>query len=75
MEATTEDNAMALLPDNLKLTEEEAAELERIRTAAKIRHEKARKAARQRGRLDFPDLPYECSWAYEEEFRNRKRGT
>lgn len=47
--------------------------LKHIRDAAKIRHEKQRKAALKRGRKDFPLLPYECSWAYEQEFyRNRK---
>ena len=44
------------------------SELLEIKTAAKVRHEKARRAAKARGRMDFPDLPYECSWAFETEF-------
>lgn len=47
------------------------AELESIRVVARKRHEKARKAAAKRGRHDFPMLPYECSWAFEEELRKR----
>lgn len=43
--------------------------LQEIQAAATTRHERARKAARQRGRTAFPDLPYECSWAFGEEFR------
>jgi hypothetical protein len=45
--------------------------LDEIKRLAKIRHEKARLAARRRGRKDFPMLPYECSWAYEEEYRRK----
>ncbi len=45
--------------------------LDEIKRLAKIRHEKARRAARRRGRKDFPMLPYECSWAFEEEFRRK----
>ena len=44
-------------------------ELERIRKMAKIRHEKERKKSK---RKDFPLLPYECSWAFEEEFRRKQ---
>jgi len=55
------------------LTPNEAAELQRIREAAKVLHEKARRAAAQRGRHDFPALPYECSWAYEQEFLQLER--
>jgi hypothetical protein len=62
-----------LLPDNLRFTPEEEKQLEEIRTQAKIDHEKNRKAARRQGRKDFPDLPYECSWAYEQEFRRKVR--
>jgi len=47
--------------------------LEEVKRLAKIRHEKERKAARRRGRKDFPMFPYECSWAFEEEFK-RKHG-
>jgi uncharacterized ferredoxin-like protein len=42
--------------------------LEKVRTAAKLRHEAARTAARARGRTDFPAFPYECSAAFELEF-------
>ena len=46
-----------------------------IRVVAKIRHEKARKAAKKRGRNDFPMLPIECSWAFEMAFaRNYANG-
>jgi len=40
--------------------------------AAKVRHEKKRKSEKARGREDFPLLPYECSWAYEQAFRDKK---
>jgi hypothetical protein len=52
----------------ITITPEAGAELNRIKKDARAAHERARKAAKQRGRLDFPDLPFECSWAYEEEF-------
>lgn len=55
------------------MTEAMTKELEKVRAAAKVRHEKARKAARKRGRLDFPLLPYECSWAFEQEFERKNR--
>ncbi len=64
---------MALMPDSLRLTTEEQQQLDAIQTAAKIRHERERKAARKRGRVDYPMLPYECSWAYEQEFRRSIR--
>ena len=66
-----DEETMASLPDSMRLSPSAEAELREIQTAAKVRHEKARKAAKRRGRLDFPDLPYECSWAYEEAFRQR----
>lgn len=50
------------------MTETQAAALEAIRVVARKRHEKARKAARQRGRKDFPALPFECSWAFEQQW-------
>ena len=50
-------------------------ELNRIKSDARKRHEKARKAAKQRGRLGFPDLPFECSWAFEEEFLKARPGS
>lgn len=50
---------------------ENQQELKLIQDAAKLRHKKARKAASNRGRKDFPLLPYECSWAFEEEFRRK----
>lgn len=62
-----------LMPDTLKLTPTEQQALQLTRHYAKLRHERARKAALQRGRRDFPDLPFECSWAYEEEFRRQSR--
>jgi hypothetical protein len=52
----------------------EQKELESIQAKAKVRHEKARKAAAKRGRKDYPMLPYECSWAFEQEFRREKQG-
>lgn len=60
---------MAIMPESLKFTPEEQAKLEDIRVKARARHGRARQAAAQRGRKDYPSLPYECSWAYEEEFR------
>lgn len=62
-----------IMPDSLRLTPEEQGKLDEIRRLAKIRHEKARKAALARGRKDFPDLPIECSWAFEEKFRQQER--
>lgn len=56
-----------------EVTPNEAAKLQRIREAAKVLHEKARLAAVRRGRHDFPMLPYECSWAYEQEFLRMER--
>lgn len=50
------------------LTPEQAEQLEEVRAKARARHEKARAAAKARGRKDFPALPYECSWAFEQEF-------
>lgn len=58
---------------NTILPDREKAELEVIRDAARVRHEKARKAAAIRGRTDFPLLPFECSWAFEEAFRRSRR--
>jgi hypothetical protein len=53
------------------MTPAQETELAAIREKAKVRHELARKAAKKRGRKDFPLLPYECSWAYEEEFKRK----
>lgn len=61
------------LPDSMKLSPEEQSELDSIRSAARERHERARKAAKARGRHDFPESPYESSWAFEQEFRRNKR--
>ncbi len=47
--------------------------LSEIKKEAKVRHEKARKAAAARGRKDFPLLPYECSWAYEQQYDREHR--
>lgn len=57
----------------LRLTKTEMDLLDTIKAKARVRHEKERRAARQRGRLEYPLLPWECSWAYEEEFRRRVR--
>lgn len=46
-------------------------ELEAIQAEARKRHEFSRKAAKARGRRDFPALPFECSWAFEEQLRKR----
>ena len=48
---------------------DQIATIDTIKTFAKARHERARKAAAARGRKDFPSLPIECSWAFEERFR------
>ena len=64
---------MAAMPDSLRLTPAEAADLETIREEARERHARARKAAAKRGRIDFPDLPVECSWAYEVQFLRSRR--
>lgn len=61
------------IPESLRLTPAEEQELQTIRAAAVIRHERNRKAARRRGRHDFPLLPYECSWAFEVEFLQQRR--
>ena len=61
---------MALMPDYLRLTPNQEAELKEIRRKAKERHEKARRKAKKQGR-SFPDMPFECSRAYEEEFRRK----
>lgn len=47
------------------------AELEKVRAIARSKHEADRKAAAKRGRKDYPNFPYECSWAFEEEFRRK----
>jgi hypothetical protein len=59
------------MPDYLRLDAADQAELEQIQKVARVCLEKYRKARAAKG-LDAPMLPYECSWAYEEEFRNRK---
>lgn len=60
---------MSIMPDSMRLTETEQSALDAIKAAAKIRHEKARKAARRKGRVDFPMFPFECSAAFENQFR------
>lgn len=47
--------------------------LAEIQARAKLRHEKARRAAAKQGRKDFPLLPYECSWAFEEEYKLKNK--
>ena len=61
-----------ILADHLKLTQADEKELEQIRVQARANHERKRRAAKQRGRHDFPSLPYECSWAFETEFLRSK---
>jgi len=50
------------------MTNEQQKQLEQIQAKAKVRHEENRKKATRQGR-DFPLLPYECSWAFEEYYR------
>lgn len=64
---------MAIMPQSLRFTLEEAAQLEAIRVKARARHERERKAAAKRGRKDYPLLPHECTWAYEQQFRREVR--
>lgn len=61
------------MPAELKLTPDEEQALETVRVAARTRHKRAKAAAKARGRLDFPCLPFECSWAYAEQFRREQR--
>ena len=61
-----------VIPEHLRLTPDEEAELESIRVQARANHERKRKAAKQRGRHDFPSLPFECSWAFETQFLSEK---
>lgn len=61
-----------VVPDSLRLTPTEQAELDMIKDAARERHQKTYAARLKRG-LPYPESPYECSWAYEEEFRKRVR--
>jgi hypothetical protein len=66
---------MAVMPDEMRLTDVEQGTLDVIKVAARKRHEQVRRAARRDGRHDFPMLPYECSWAYEEDFRRIMRAS
>jgi hypothetical protein len=62
------------IPDHshvFRLTPVEQAELDRIMKEAGARHERDRKAAAARGRRDFPGFPFEHSWAFNEQFRNK----
>lgn len=61
------------LPDSMRFTAEEQSQLDKIKIKAKDRHNKARKAAKASGRDSFPELPYECSWAFENEFMRESR--
>jgi len=63
----------AAMPGHMRLSPEDQQEFDAISAAARVRHEKERKAAKARGRHAFPDSPYEGSWAHEEEFRRSKR--
>lgn len=64
-----------MMPESLKFTPEEQAKLDAIRVKARARHEREREVAAKRGRKDYPLLPYECSWAYEEHFRREVRNS
>lgn len=64
---------MAIIPESLKFTPAEQAQLDIIRAKAKQRHEFGRLAALKRDRKDWPMLPFECSWSYEEQFRRQVR--
>jgi hypothetical protein len=64
---------VAMLPDSLRLTAAEQAELSEIQRTAQIEFDKRRKAAAKRGRKDYPAFPFECSWAYETQFLRQKR--
>lgn len=57
----------------LDLTPTEERELKRICDEARVRHEKARKAAAARGRHHFPISPYEGSWAHLQECMRKWR--
>jgi hypothetical protein len=48
----------------------ECTTLEQVRIIACTRHAKRAKSAKKQGR-DFPLFPYECSWAFEEEWKRR----
>lgn len=61
------------MPDSMRLTAEEQAELDALKAKARAVHLRAYKRAKKKGR-DYPLLPYECSWAFEMEFLRRKRG-
>ena len=63
---------MGVTNEHTRLTAEEEAELAEIRRLAKIRHEKARRAAATRGRHDFPLFPFEDSWAFGIQFTSEK---
>lgn len=65
----------AKMPESMKLSPEHEKELADIREKANLRHNKAKNAAKKRGRKDFPEAPYESSWAYEMEFRRKKANT
>jgi hypothetical protein len=56
------------VPDSMRLSPTQQVHLEAIRTVARARHDKRRKTALKAGR-SFPELPFECSWAFEEQFR------
>lgn len=65
----------AKMPESMKLSPEHEKELADIREKANLRHNKARSAAKKSGRKDFPEAPYESSWAYEMDFRRKKSST
>ena len=53
------------LPDYMRFTPAQQAQFDQVVAQAKVRHEKARKAAKARGRHSFPDSPFEGSWVHQ----------
>jgi hypothetical protein len=64
----------AKMPESMKLSPEHEKELASLREKARIAHNKAKISAKKRGK-DFPEAPYEDSWAYEMDFRRKKANT
>ena len=64
--------ATNVVPEALRLAPHEQAELDRIKDAARERHREVYKARTKRG-LPYPESPFECSWAFEEQFRRSLR--
>jgi len=70
-------SATATKSPEFALTAEEAAQLEAIRVEARARFEKwkvqetRRRALEGLKKRDFPLSPFECSWAYEQQFTSQ----